>query len=80
MELKCDSNIVINTPTNEASFGKKYKSLTKDEVNQLTTYTRKSFFRRCKFVNSGIIHGHMDKFFDHIMVHDKGKKLRKHSM
>jgi hypothetical protein len=49
---------------------RKYCTLTRDEVNQLTTYTRKSFCRRCKFVSSGILNSHKPIFFRQILLHD----------
>lgn len=71
-----DNNDMCLT-TNEVKSFRKYGSLTKEEVNQLTTYTRKTFFRRCKFVNPVIIHGHMNKFFDQILVREKNLQISK---
>jgi hypothetical protein len=77
LSKKEGSNIIIDLSKSGAAYGKQYNSLTKEEINQLTTYTRKSFFRRCKFVDSGILHCHLDKFFEHIMVNDEKQKLEK---
>jgi hypothetical protein len=72
-----NENVVIDISAQEKHYGKKYSALTKEEINQLTTYTRKTFFRRCKFVNPGILHSHMDKFFTHMMVNDHNEKVTK---
>jgi len=41
--LQQDADIVIDTAARERVYGKRYASLTKEEVNQLTTYTRNVF-------------------------------------
>ena len=61
----------------EGKYSKKYPTLTKSEIIHLTTYTRKIFFRRCKFVNTGLIHGHMNTFFKNMMVFDKIARVEK---
>jgi hypothetical protein len=68
---------VINVLVPDKNCGNKYVALTKEEINHLTTYTRKTFFRRCKFVNHGILHLHMKTFFDHMMVRDDSAKIKK---
>jgi hypothetical protein len=72
-----NENVVIDISAQHKHYGKKYSSLTKEEINQLTTYTRKTFFRRCKFVNPGILHSHIDKFYTHMMVNDPEEKVSK---
>jgi hypothetical protein len=72
-----DPKIMIEINTNEGHYGKRYPSLTKCEINHLTTYTRKTFFRRCKFVSAGVLHGHMNKFFDHMMIFDPAMRIEK---
>jgi hypothetical protein len=72
-----DSETSIDAAAMENNNGKRYPSLSKCEVNQLTTYTRKTFFRRCKFVNAGVMHAHINIFFDHMMVFDTNERIAK---
>lgn len=76
IESTSANNQVEQTMIEEKS-ERKYESLTRDEVNQLTTYTRKSFFRRCKFVNSVLVQGHMNNFFEQIRVKDRNLQIAK---
>lgn len=71
------SEIVIENNIQDHYCCKKYPTLTKCEINQLTSYTRKTFFRRCKFVNAGVLHSHMPKFFQQMMVSDPNSRLTK---
>lgn len=71
------SGIIIHTSSQEQNYGGRYPTLSKCEVNQLTTYTRISFFRRCKFVNAAVIHGHMKKCFEHMMVFNTNDRFKK---
>jgi len=41
--IQHDANIVIGITAQESVYGKRYTSLTREEVNQLTTYTRNVF-------------------------------------
>jgi len=75
--LNSSENIVIEVNASICNNGKKYQSLTKEEINQLMTYARKTFFRRCKFVNNGILHSHLNTFFKHMMISDPNMKTNK---